>query len=82
MSATYQDSKDLDMKNGSNVEVRPASLDDREKGLHHNNVKIHDEVFGDIKEDGPNYRGVSLAIGAAGGAHQGTIGANHPSHSP
>lgn len=76
MSVAYTDSKDIDMKGGTNIEVRSASLDDREKGIHHDNVKIHDEVFGDIKEDGPNYRGVSLGHRWSQSAHQGT----HRSH--
>lgn len=53
----YDNDKDHE-KYVHNVEVRSASFDDREKGFT-GNVKIHDEVFGDINEDGPNYRGVS-----------------------
>ncbi|BEI81094.1 hypothetical protein CcaverHIS002_0202540 [Cutaneotrichosporon cavernicola] len=53
MSSQHKDDKYLET-----VEVRSVSSNDREKGFA-DGVKMHDEVFGDINEDGPNYRGLS-----------------------
>lgn len=61
------------------VEVRSAGSD-HEKG-YPGNVKLHDEVFGDINEDGPNYRGVSRrqrAAGLGGPPPQGTARSHPP----
>lgn len=75
--AYNNDSKDFDMK-GPSVDIRPASFDDREKGKDYDaNVKIHDEVFGDITDSGPNYRGVSIC----GGWRSGLV-AVHPATQP
>jgi hypothetical protein len=61
------------------VEVRSASSQDKEKG-YTGNVTMHDEVFGDINEDGPNYRGVSL-LGGGGALAAGPTAKAPYSHS-
>lgn len=55
---------------GASVDVIPVDKYDNDSSVKHiddveygpADVKIHDAVFGDVTEDGPNYRNVSLCL--------------------